>query len=222
MINELIILLRREVAVCLKNLSTAASFCCFFVISMLIFIFSLGAGIMEVKGIYNSIIWVILVFSMMLISENFIIDDYNDGSLKELQFLGYSEELVFFSKSLVMWVMIMIPMLLLIPLFSVFFNLSLPESINLCLGIILASPSLTVISLVASLFSVQLRRNKIIQFIIIIPFYIPIVIFGTTANTSSTVTTETMNNFLILIGIFFITLPICLIASRLILREINK
>lgn len=222
MINEIKILLIREIGISFKNLSTAVSFCCFFVISMLIFVFSLGTVIIEIKGIYNSIIWVILIFSMMLISENFIIDDYNDGSLKELQFLGYSEELVVFCKSLVMWIMILIPMILLIPLFSIFFNLSLSESINLCVNVILASPSLTLISLVASLFSIQLRRNKIIQFIVTIPFYIPIVIFATTSNTSTLEFKETTNNFLILIGIFFITLPICLIASRLILKEINK
>ena len=75
MINEIKILLIREIGISFKNLSTAVSFCCFFVISMLIFVFSLGTGIIEIKGIYNSIIWVILIFSMMLISENFIIDD---------------------------------------------------------------------------------------------------------------------------------------------------
>ncbi len=222
MIDEVIVLFRREVGISLKNLSTAASFCCFYVISMLIFIFSLGTGILEIKEIYNSIVWVILVFSTMLISENFIIDDYNDGSLKELQFLGYSEEIIVLCKSLVMWIMIMIPTVLLIPLFAIFFNLSFSESINLSLSFIIASPSLTLISLVSSLFSIQLRRNKIIQFIVTIPFYIPIVIFGTATNPFTYDFEESMNNFLILIGIFFITLPVCLITSKLILKEINK
>ena len=121
MIDEVIVLFRREVGISLKNFSTAVSFCCFFVISMLIFIFSLGTGILEIKEIYNSIVWVVLVFSTMLISENFIIDDYNDGSLKELQFLGYSEELIVLCKGcFVMWIMIMIPTVLLIPLFAIF------------------------------------------------------------------------------------------------------
>ena len=222
MINEIIILLRREIEICFKNLSTAVSFCCFFCISLLIFIFSLGAGVLEIKGIYNSIIWVILIFSMMLISENFIIDDHNDGSLKELQFLGYPEELVVFCKSFVMWIMIIIPTILLIPIFSLFFDLSFSECLNLLISVFLASPSLTLISLVASLFSIQLRRNKIVQFIVVIPFYLPVIIFGTHANTLTLASDEAVNNFLILIGIFFITLPVCLIVSKLILKEINK
>ena len=69
MIDEIIILFRREIGISLKNLSTAVSFSCFYVISMLIFIFSLGTGILEVKEIYNSIVWVVLVFSTMLAND---------------------------------------------------------------------------------------------------------------------------------------------------------
>jgi heme exporter protein B len=88
------------------------------------------------------------------------------------------------------------------------------------MSIFLASPSLILISLVASLFSIQLKSNKILQFIIIFPFYIPIIIFTTSIGHNQDKLYD--NNFLILIGIFFITLPISLLTSRLIMREINR
>ena len=94
----------------LKNFSIIYSFSTFFVIASLIFVFSVN-DISYVKIFYKSIVWIVLIFSIMLVSENFLNEDFKDGSLKELQFLGFSEESIMVSKSIAMWVMIMIPML---------------------------------------------------------------------------------------------------------------
>ena len=165
---------------------------------------------------------IILIFSIILTSENFIQNDFNDGSLRELQFLGYSEEMIFLSKCLVMWVMIIVPTFFLIPLLIVFFKLDFSSTLNLFINIFLATPSLTLVSVISSLFSIQLNRNKIIQFVIIFPFYIPVLIFSTSSNNHLDETQKLNSNFLILIAIFFITLPICIYISKLIIREINK
>ncbi len=220
MINDFCHLFKRELKIGFNDFFTIISFSSFFLISILIFVFAFGSIPIEISLFYNPMVWVILIFSIMLVSENFTYNDYLDGSLKELQFLGYSEELIILSKALIMWLMIIIPSLFLVPLSCIFFKLSLIESVLLFVSIILASPSLILISLVASLFSIQLKSNKIIQFIIIFPFYIPIVIFTTTAGHNQSNLYE--NNFLILIGIFFITLPVTLITSRLIMKEINR
>ena len=175
-------LVRREIRIMLKNFSIIYSFSTFFVIASLIFVFSVN-DISYVKIFYKSIVWIVLIFSIMLVSENFLNEDFNDGSLKELQFLGFSEESIMVSKSIAMWVMIMIPMLFLVPLVFVFFQITLYELISLVINLFLATPSLTLISILSSLFSVQLKRNKIIQFVIILPFFVPMIIFTTSTGT---------------------------------------
>ncbi len=222
MLNNFIKLVLREKNLGLKNISMLFAFSTFFITSLLIFIFSLGSNMIMLDNIYKPFIWIILIFSMMLSSDNFLQNDFNDGSLKELQFLGYSEEIIFLSKCLVMWTMIIIPILFIIPLLVVFFNLDFLTTLNLLVTIFLATPSLTLISVLSSLFSIQLKRNKIIQFIIVFPFYIPVLIFSTSSNNFLEETNKSNNNFLILIAIFFITLPICVYISKLIIREINK
>jgi len=219
--NDFFKLIRREIRMMLKNFSIIISFSTFFVIASLIFVFSVN-DISYVKFFYKSIVWIVLIFSIMLVSENFLNEDYNDGSLKELQFLGFSEEGIMLSKSIAMWIMIMLPMLFLLPLIFVFFQITMHELITLVINISLATPSLTLISILSSLFSVQLKRNKIIQFVIILPFFIPMIIFTTSSETFLGSSNLKENQFLILIGIFFITLPICLLTGRLIMKEINK
>ena len=135
-------LVKREIRIMLKNFSIIYSFSTFFVIASLIFVFSVN-DISYVKIFYKSIVWIVLIFSIMLVSENFLNEDFNDGSLKELQFLGFSEESIMVSKSIAMWVMIMIPMLFLVPLVFVFFQITFYELINLVINLFLATPSLT-------------------------------------------------------------------------------
>ena len=216
-------LIKREMRICLKNSFVMISFSSFFLISILIFVFAFGSGSIDGDKLYKPIVWVLLIFSLMLISENFTYNDYADGSLKEMQFLGYSEEVIILSKGIAMWFMIMLPTFFLIPISSILFNVTFTSSVILFLNICLACPSLILISLVSSLFSIQLKNNKIIQFIIIFPFYIPIIIF-TTSTTNNDIDGYIFddNNFLILIGIFFITLPISLLISKLIMKEINR
>ena len=220
--SDFIKLILREFNIGLRNLFIIFTFFTFFITAILIFVFAFGSNISQINGIYKPIILVILIFSIMLISENFIINDYLDGSLKELQFLGYSEELIFVCKSITMWIMVLMPTIFLFPIFSIFSEISLIESFYFFLNILFATPSLILISLISSLFSAQLKRSKIIQFIIIFPFYIPIIIFTTAANNNIEKDNFYNSNFLILIGIFFITLPVCLYASKLIMKEINR
>ena len=95
MINDFINLVFREINIGIKNISMLFAFSTFFITSILIFIFCLGSNLLIIDNFYKPVVWIILIFSIMLTSENFIQNDFNDGSLKELQFLGYSEETIF-------------------------------------------------------------------------------------------------------------------------------
>ena len=174
-----------------------------------------GSDISELKKLFLPIVWVVFLFSLILGAENFTTNDFNDGSLKELQFLGFSNELIFISKSISMWIILILPCLIMIPIFSIMFSIQIDQILHLTANLLIASPSLVLISLISSLLSLQVRKNRILQFIIVLPFYIPPLIFSTSI-------TEQNNNFFILIAIFFITLPITLILGKLILKEINR
>ncbi len=219
--NDFCKLIRREIRMCLKNLSILFSFSTFFIIASLIFVFALN-DLSNLEQFYKPIIWIVLIFSIMLVSENFLSEDFKDGSLKELQFLGFTEEIIILCKSISMWVMIVLPTFFLMPIIQVFFQLTFFQTLNLFINIVFASPSLILISILSSLFSVQLKSNRIIQFVVIFPFFIPMIIFTGSSDKFLEDSNYNLDQFLILIGIFFITLPICLFTSKLIIREINK
>ena len=83
-------------------------------------------------------------------------------------------------------------------------------------------PSLILISIISCLLTIQTKRNKVLQFVIIMPFYIPLIIFTTSNEQNLLSTSLELNKFLILIGIFLVTLPITLFLGKMILNEVNK
>jgi len=220
--NDFFVLLKRELKVNLSNFSYILTYIIFFCLGNLIFIFAFGADLEKLSELSFSIIWVIIIFSIILGSENFVKNDFNDGSLKEMQFLGYREELIIFSKAFVMWMILIIPIILFLPIFSLFFSINLEGLISLAISIILASPSLILISLISALLSLQIKENRLLQFVITIPFYIPILIFSVINKQSFLINQVGNDRFSILIAIFFITLPLMLVSGKLILKEINN
>ena len=155
-----------------------------------------------------------------MISESFVFEDFLDGSLSELQFLGYSEENIFLSKCLVMFMSLIIPNIFLIPISSILFKINFLDVIELTTLFIISLPTITLISILSALFSLQVKRNKFIQFILIMPFLIPIIIIATSENFFVTNLGNELKIF-VLIGLFLITLPLSILIGKLIIKELN-
>ena len=109
----------------------------------------------------------------------------------------------------------------LIPLTSLFFGINFSIILNIFLIFLISSPTLVLLSLISALFSLQIKRNKFIQFIIVTPFFIPIIIFASSMNISDTENSNNVN-FLILFGFFLITLPLSIIIGKLLIKETNQ
>ena len=213
-------LLYREFIISFKNTKSLYSYCTFFFTSILLFVFGIGSDISILSTIYKPILWMITIFSLILISESFVFEDFLDGSLSELQFLGYSEEVIFLSKFLVMFTSLVIPNIILIPISSILFEVNFLDVVEIITLFIISLPTISLISILSALFSLQVKRNKFIQFILIMPFFIPIIIIATSENFFVTNLGYEFKIF-VLIGLFLITLPLSILIGKLIIKELN-
>ena len=213
-------LLYREFIISFKNTKSLYSYCTFFFTSILLFVFGIGSDISILSTIYKPILWMITIFSLILISESFVFEDFLDGSLSELQFLGYSEEVIFLSKFLVMFTSLVVPNIILIPISSILFEVNFFDVVEIITLFIISLPTISLISILSALFSLQVKRNKFIQFILIMPFFIPIIIIATSENFLVTNLGYEFKIF-VLIGLFLITLPLSILIGKLIIKELN-
>ena len=220
--NNLLILIKREIKLILRNSKSLLSYSSFFFISLLIFVFTIGPDNETLKKLYVPILWVIVIFSLILISESFVLEDYIDGSLSELQFLGYAEEIIFLAKCIAMFFSLVVPnIILLIPITSIFFGVDLTYTLNTIFYFFSVITNINIDNdFIGFHVASNKKENKFINFILVMPFFIPTVIFSTSSNFFNYEINPEFK-FFILIGLFLITLPITIIFGKLIIKELN-
>ena len=220
--NDLVKLTKRELRLSFINSNNIISFLSFLSFGILIFVFALGSNTEKLSNLFVPILWVLLLLSIILPAENFFLRDHLDGSLRELQSLGFGKESIILSKSISMWLILIIPSCIMISIFSLMFSIDSKKLPEILINFFLASPSLVMISLISVLFSLQIKTNPILKFIIIFPFYVPILIFSTNSEIFLINQNNLLDNFFILFAIFLITLALTLIFGKYILEEVNR
>lgn len=215
-------LFSREIFLNFRNIQNLIISISFFFIAIFVFMIALGPDVKILSETGYAIIWSILLFTILLGSEQFFIKDYLDGSFKELQIIGFSAEIIIFTKVIVMWIFLIMPLLFFIPIIAVMLSLKFEPVIILIISIILGSPSLLLITTVGILLTIQSNKSKILLLIIIFPFFIPILIYGIGTIKLYNLLLDPSANFLILFGIFLITLPVTIISGKYVFKEVNN
>ena len=136
--------------------------------------------------------------------------------------MGFSSDLIIIAKTLAIWVFLIFPLLLFFPLVGIVLGIKLKEIYIQLIAILLSSPSLILLSIIGTLVTIQSKSSKIMLTILILPFIIPIIIFGVGATEIFFESTKPFQNFFILIAIFLITLPLTLFVGRLAFKELNN
>ena len=110
-INSILSIFFREYSLTFRNFYDVMTIIVFFILGILIFVFSIGPN----KEIYSQIgvgiIWTLLLLSTNLSIKKLVQDDFNDGSLILFYISGLSLELVVIVKMIAAWFFFQLPFL---------------------------------------------------------------------------------------------------------------
>jgi len=176
--NTLILFFRREWQLMFRNTSSLIQPLVFFIIISLLFPFSLPAENGLLQNIGGGVIWVSAVLATLLSLESMFKADYQDGTLEQWLIQPRSLELAMLGKVLAHWTATGLLLALFSPLLCVTFDIPTEQIWVLFLGLLLGTPSLSLIGAIGAALTVTLHRGGVLIAIIILPLYIPILIFG--------------------------------------------
>lgn len=176
--NTFILFFLREWQVMFRNTSTLIQPLVFFIIIALLFPLSLPSENALLQRIGGSIIWVSVVLATLLSLESMFRSDYHDGTLEQWLIQGRSLPLAMLGKTLAHWTATGLLLTLFSPLLCLTFNIPQSQISVLLLGLLLGTPSLSLIGAIGAAITVTLHRGGVLIAIIILPLYIPILIFG--------------------------------------------
>jgi len=161
-----------------RNTSALIQPLIFFIIIALLFPFSLPAENALLQRIGGSVIWVSAVLATLLSLEGMFRADYQDGALEQWLVHPRSLPLAMLGKTLAHWTATGLVLTLFSPLLCFTFNIPASQISVLLLGLLLGTPSLSLIGAIGAAITVTLHRGGVLIAIIILPLYIPILIFG--------------------------------------------
>ncbi|WP_105104534.1 heme exporter protein CcmB [Microbulbifer pacificus] len=125
------------------------------------------------------LIWVMALLATLLSQESLFRSDYEDGSLEQLALQPQPLYFPVLAKILVHWLVTGVPLALLSPLLGVMLNLGPAGYWPLFISLTLGTASLSLIGAVGAALTVALHRPGLLLALIIMPLYVPVLIFGT-------------------------------------------
>lgn len=199
---------RREWQLMFRNTGSLVQPLAFFTIIALLFPFSLPLETDLLQQIGGGIIWVAAVLATLLSLESMFQADYQDGTLEQALIHQRSLALAMLGKVLAHWTATGLFLCLFSPVLSLTFNIPEPQIWVLFTGLLLGTPSLTLIGAIGAALTVTLRRGGVLIAIVILPLYIPVIIFGAGMLTQSAQGLEVISQIYTLAAILVLSLTL--------------
>lgn len=131
------------------------------------------------------IIWVMALLATLLSMDSLFRSDFDDGTLEQLVISPHPLYLLVLGKVAVHWLVTGLPLAVLSPLLAASFSLPGDGYWPLFLSLLVGTISLSLIGAIGAALTVSLRKGGILISLIIIPFYAPVLIYGTLAVTNA-------------------------------------
>jgi heme exporter protein B len=127
------------------------------------------------------VIWVGALLATLLSLDLLFKSDYEDGSLEQMLLVPQPLMLLVLAKVLVHWLVAGLPLALMAPLLGLM--LGLPEGgyQPLIISLLLGTPVLSLLGSIGAGLTVGLRKGGMLMPLLILPLYIPVLIFAASA-----------------------------------------
>ena len=170
--------LRRDLLLAYRRRGEAASPLGFFIMVSTLIPLGISPESARLAEIASGIIWVMALLATLLSTDGLFASDYQDGSLEQLLISPQMLAMPVLGKITAHWMVTGLPLTLASPLLGVM--LSLPEEgyVPMVVSLALGTGCLSLIGAVGAALTVSLRKGGLLLSLLVMPLYMPVIIFG--------------------------------------------
>jgi len=195
----------------------------FFLAIVTIIPFAVGPDLPLLARIGTAVLWIGALLASLLGLDRIFASDQDDGSLDLLLLSHAPLELIAVAKAVAHWIATGLPLVIIAPVLGLMLGVEPRALAAVSLTLLVGTPAVTFIGLIASALSVALPRGGLLSAVLILPLAIPLLIFGVAA-TNAAVVGEipfgTPFRLLCAITLFFLVLgPVAAAAALRHVRE---
>ncbi|PMK00843.1 heme exporter protein CcmB [Vibrio sp. 10N.261.55.A7] len=181
MISTMTTIVRRELLIAFRRQADIFNPLWFFIIVITLFPLSIGPEPNLLARIASGIVWVAALLSALLSLERLLRDDFQDGALEQMMLMPVPLPIVVLSKVIAHWVLTGLPLIVISPLLAILLSLDFNTWKAVVLTLLIGTPTLSFIGAIGVALTVGLQKGGVLLSLLILPLYIPILIFATSA-----------------------------------------
>lgn len=211
-------MLGRDVRMSVRQGSDIMLALAFFVVAATLFPLGVGPDPQTLSTLAAGVVWVLALLAVMLSLDRLFQTDYEDGAL-ELMALSASPLIVLvLAKTVAHWLTTGLPLLILAPLIAVLLNMPSDGFGPLLLGLAIGTPTLSLIGAIGAALVLGARRANLLTALLVLPLYIPVLIFGVTAVDAALVGLPVRPHLLLMAAMLAAALPLAPLAAAAAIR----
>jgi len=170
--------LKRDLVLLLRRRSEVLNPLVFFAIVITLFPIGISPDPGLLAAIAPGLLWVAALLAALLSLDSLFRSDYDDGSLEQLLLTPQPLAMLVLAKVAVHWLLTGLPLALMAPLLGVMLALPAGSYAVLAVSLALGSASLSLIGAIGAALTVGLSRGGVLLSLLVLPLFIPVLIFG--------------------------------------------
>jgi heme exporter protein B len=218
-VSRFLQVIRRELRLALRRRQDSLMVVAFFVLAVVLFPFGIGPEPNILARIAPGIIWVAALLAAMLALERLFQADYEDGSLELLALAPAPLEVIVLAKVAAHWLTTGLPLIAAAPVLAVLLRMDGDGIGALTVVLLIGTPSLSLIGAIGAALILGARRGGVLLSLLILPLYIPLLIFGVSAVDAALGGFAVQPHLSIMGGFFLAALVLCPWASAAAIRQ---
>lgn len=212
-------LLARDLKLALRQSADSFTVIAFFAIATVLFPFGVGPEAEVLSRIAAGVVWVAALLAALLSLDRVFTVDFEDGTLDQLLLNGQSMTLVVLAKVIAHWLTTGVPLIIMSPILAITLQLPGEGYGVLMLALILGTPTVSLVGALGAALVLGARRGGVLLSLLVLPLYIPVLIFGTAAVEAALTGMPSSPMLSILGGFALIAIVLCPFGTAAALRQ---
>ncbi len=186
MLEALLWIVRRDVTIALRRRTDVFTSLIFFLIVVSLFPLGIGPELDTLRLIAPGVVWVGALLASMLALEQLFLADHRDGTLEQILLAPQPLAVLVVGKVIAHWLITGLPLVIMAPVLGLQYDLSAEALSVMVWSLLLGTPTLSLLGAIGAALTLGLRSGGVLVALLVLPLYIPVLIFGAGAVEATT------------------------------------
>jgi len=214
-----LLLVRRDLALSLRQAADALVAIMFAVLVVVLFPFGIGPETEILSRVAAGVVWIAALLASMLSLDRLFQADHDDGSLEQLALGPLPLWAVALAKALAHWLVTGVPLIVAAPALALMLAMPAEGYLPLLVAMALGTPCLSLLGAIGAALVLGARRGGLLVAFLVLPLAIPVLIFGAGAVEAALTAQEAGPHLMLLGALFLASLALAPLAAAAALRE---